>query len=244
MQSHSEAPIVCASRYSHCVVLTVTVLMALVLIIATPRAVQAARGPASDPTAAAQVDGPEKPGAESAEAAVERLHEALLAAMKIPGVDGFASRVEAIEPAVLGVFDFTTIGGLVLGAHWKAMNQADRERFLVVFRRYVVANYAAEFDSFAGHTFHTDASAEQQPHVVVVRARLVTGAGDTHRFDYQTKEKDGRWFIVNVAVDGVSDVALKRAQYDAVIRKDGFDALLGTLEDKIAGFARGEKDDD
>lgn len=202
---------------------------------------------AIEPGTPAGPDGAEAetlPGADSPEQAVQRLHDALLAAMKIPGVEGFGSRVETIRPAVLGVFDFSTIGRLVLGGHWKTLPEAQREEFLGVFKRYVVANYAAEFDSYAGHEFRIDGAGEQQPSVVVVRARLVTGAGETHRFDYQTREKDGRWFVVNVAVDGVSDLALKRAQYDAVIRKDGLPALLATLEEKIAGFARGETDDD
>ena len=41
------------------------------------------------------------------------------------------------------------------------------------------------------------------------------------------------WKIINILADGVSDLALKRAEYSAIIQRDGFSALLSLLEQKI-----------
>jgi phospholipid transport system substrate-binding protein len=39
-------------------------------------------------------------------------------------------------------------------------------------------------------------------------------------------------------VDGISDLALKKAQYTSVIDREGFDALLNKLTQKIADYAK------
>jgi len=178
------------------------------------------------------------------EASVESLHDALIEAMKIPGEDGYERRVELLDPVVRSLFDFRMISRLVLGSHWRDAGGEQREAFLDVFSRYSVANYASEFASFSDQVFRTIETVDQRRGVVVVRSTLESGGGETHRFDYQLRARDGRWLIIGVAVDGVSDIATKRTQYNAVIKRDGFDALLGTLEEKIRDFERGGEDDD
>ena len=215
---------------------TLSCLAFVVCLVVTPPCAMALSGASGRGALADDDAGPR--------ATVERLNDALIAAMKTPGVDGYSARWETLDPVVRDSFDFPTVARLVLGARWKTYDQPTRDRFLDVFSRYVVANYAAEFDSYSGHEFRTDEVREQHRGVVVVRCTLSTGSGETHPFDYQLREKGGHWLIINVAVDGVSDLALKRSQYAAVIKKNGFDALLSTLEDKVRGFARGEKDDD
>ncbi len=202
-------------------------------------------GPCVTAGAFAQVAADRAPiDASTPAATVESLHAAIIAAMQKPGVAAYPDRLALLDPVVRALFDFPTIARLVLGSRWSDAAPADRDRFIDTFSRYSVANYAAEFDSFSGHAFKTDSVTTPRDRVAVVRSTLTTGAGETHRFDYQLREQGGRWLVVGVAVDGVNDIALKRSQYDAVIKKDGFEALLKSLETKIRGFARGEKEDD
>lgn len=211
-------------------------ILALTVLVAVPASSWAGEDPTSQRT----------PGG-----VVERLHAALIEAMKIGKQGGYRQRVSAIEQDVLECYDFPVVGRVVLGEHWERLEADERDRFLDVFRRYVVSNYAAEFDSYNGHYFRTVRSEEQRPGLAVVRSILTTGTGAEHRFDYQLRRTEHRvegrteerWRIVGVAVDGVSNLALQRSQYTAVIDKDGFSALIMTLEEKIRGFARGETGD-
>ncbi|MCZ6893424.1 MAG: ABC transporter substrate-binding protein, partial [Gammaproteobacteria bacterium] len=50
---------------------------------------------------------------------------------------------------------------------------------------------------------------------------------------------DNKWLIVNVIAQGISDLSLKRADYTAVIKKEGFDSLVNRLNDKITAMLRG-----
>ncbi|MBL8528930.1 MAG: ABC transporter substrate-binding protein, partial [Burkholderiales bacterium] len=44
--------------------------------------------------------------------------------------------------------------------------------------------------------------------------------------------------IVNIVADGISDLALKRAQYTSIMEREGFDSLLAKLSQKIADYAK------
>ena len=43
---------------------------------------------------------------------------------------------------------------------------------------------------------------------------------------------------MNVVAQGVSDLSLKRADYTAVIKSEGFDSLINRLEKKIAEMSK------
>ena len=46
---------------------------------------------------------------------------------------------------------------------------------------------------------------------------------------------------MNVFADGVSDLALKRAEYTETVQKKGFAALVALLKAQIAGYAKGSQ---
>jgi ABC-type transporter MlaC component len=78
------------------------------------------------------------------------------------------------------------------------------------------------------------ASADQ-----VVHARLIKSSGEPVKFDYIMRRTDGGWRIVNIIVDGVSDLALKRAEYTSVMRDQSFEALIAQLRQKVQDYAKG-----
>jgi phospholipid transport system substrate-binding protein len=55
--------------------------------------------------------------------------------------------------------------------------------------------------------------------------------------DYLLKKTGDDWSIINIITNGVSDLALKRSEYVAVIQKSGFDVLLAELSVKIDKFS-------
>ena len=41
------------------------------------------------------------------------------------------------------------------------------------------------------------------------------------KFDYMLKEIGDSWRIINIIANGVSDLALKRSEYSAVLQREG-----------------------
>ena len=52
-------------------------------------------------------------------------------------------------------------------------------------------------------------------------------------FNYIVQRNNQKWIIISVIANGINDLSLKRAEYAAIIKKDGFDVLVTKLEQKI-----------
>lgn len=165
-------------------------------------------------------------------AVVERLHVALLEAMRQGDELGFAGRVELLEPVIAASFDFETIASIVTGRSWKTASAEQRDAFLDVFRRLSVATYASNFSSHDGESFVTGDTQESRG-THIVRTHLEQQDGTQIPLNYLLRKNDDGWKIVNVVAQGVSDLSLKRAEYTAIIQDEGFDSLLSRLHEKV-----------
>jgi len=169
---------------------------------------------------------------------VEKLHQNLLQVMTKADTLGFAGRVEALDPVLTEVFDFRTISRIVTGKHWKTLNDEQRAEFIDVFTKLSAATYASNFSEFSGEAFET-LGVEEKRGNLLVRTVIVKADGERVTLDYVLSDNEGMWQIVNVIADGVSDLSLKRADYSAVIKSEGFNSLVGRLSDKIANYRSG-----
>jgi len=195
--------------------------------------------PAAALLLAVSVAAPATGNAPAAEPAgvVERLHAVLLQSMQQADDLGFQGRFRLVEPIVDGAFDFPTIARVVVGRHWKELDDEQRRRFLELFAELSKATYAARFDGFDGEQFRTVAVEPGRDGYRMVRTELDRGRGEPVQLAYLVRNTADGWQIVNVIADGVSDLSLKRADYAAVIREQGFDALLTRLQEQIAQYA-------
>jgi phospholipid transport system substrate-binding protein len=178
-------------------------------------------------------------GAGSApQAVVERLHKTLLQAMTEADRLGYEGRYDLIRPIVQDSFDFNTIARIVTGRYWKEIPDDQREKFKDVFSQLSTATYASNFSEYSGERFET-IDTEEQGGGYVIKTALVKSDGEKIPFNYLLRGSDNEWLIVNVVAQGVSDLSLKRADYTAVIKNEGFDSLVNRLNDKIASMKRG-----
>lgn len=171
---------------------------------------------------------------EPATAPVETLHGALIETMKAGGARrDAASRARSLEPVVHRVFDLERLARVALGPHWNTLDSGQRARMVDVVSRYTAASYAARFDGYSGERFETTGTRPLRRGRVLVRTLLHPPGGEPVRLDYVVQPRGG-WRIVNVVANGVSELALRRAEYDAVMAAEGFDELVGRLERQIA----------
>ena len=177
-------------------------------------------------------------GEKSPHEVVERLHETLLQAMTEAEQLGYDGRYDLISPIVEESFDFNTIARVVTGRYWNDIEDDQRDKFKNVFKQLSTATYANNFSDFSGERFET-ITTEERRGGFVVKTALVKSDGEKISFNYLLRGNDNEWFIVNVIAQGVSDLSLKRADYTAVIKSEGFDSLVNRLNDKIAAMKHG-----
>jgi phospholipid transport system substrate-binding protein len=165
---------------------------------------------------------------------VSKLQEALIKAMREGAKLGYQGRYELLAPVVDQTHDLDFIARTTLGANWAQLSPEQQRTFTDVFRKLSIATYAGWFKEHDGERFEF---LEQQPmprDQVMVRSKLIQSGGDPVRFDYILRQGKEGWRIVNILADGVSDLALKRVEYRAILQRDGFQKLVDMLKKKIA----------
>lgn len=172
-------------------------------------------------------------------AVVRHFQNTLITVMKAGKSLGFKGRYGKLVPAVHKSHDVAYIAQLTLGPYWERLTVNERQAFVQAFTELTVATYAAQFRRYSGQAFHRVTSQKVAQGDVLVETELMARGHKEATIDYLVAPTAGRWEIVNIVANGVSDLALKRAQYTAIIRKKGFPALLATLRAKVAQLSHG-----
>ena len=181
----------------------------------------------------AQADGPAE-----ARKPVERLNSTLIEVMKGGQKLGYAGRYKKLDPVVKETFEFEAVSIIALGTHWKKLEQPQKLAFMAKLTDLSVATYAAQFKEYGGESFQFDSSQDVKGGKLLLRYNLVAPNEKPIKFEYFVGQFNGQWHIINIVVDGISDLALKKAQYTSVIDREGFDALLAKLTQKINDYAK------
>ena len=175
----------------------------------------------------------ETPDTGGPEQIVNQLHETLLKGMREGERLGYKGRVELLAPVIGHTHDLDFIARTTLGANWTQLDAEQQRTFTDVFRKLSIGTYAGWFKSYDGERFEFLEQQSMPRDQILVRSRLVPLKGEPVRFDYILRHGKGGWRIVNILADGVSDLALKRVEYRAVLQRDGFSTLIDMLKKKI-----------
>jgi len=192
----------------------------------------AAAAPAADPAALREP--------------VEKLYAALLEVMKRAEELGFEGRYRVLEPVIGGSYDLPFMAELILGRQWRALSPDQQKLWLETFARLTVSTYADRFDGYAGERFEVGAVEAGTQGTSLVRTKIVKGDGDPVNLDYRMRlAAAGGWRIIDVFLNGtVSELALRRSEYGALMRRDGFDALIAAVREKIAAAEAGTSEEE
>ena len=169
-----------------------------------------------------------------ATAVIDRFHATLLLVMKDAQALGVDGRRAKLEPVMDETYDFGGMAQRSLGPAWAKLDDAEHARFEQVFRALILRTYATRFNGYESERFETLGVEPSIAGTAIVRSVLHTAKEDVH-LDYRMRETASGWRVIDVYLGGtVSELALKRAEYTAVLEREGFDALVSALETKVA----------
>jgi phospholipid transport system substrate-binding protein len=173
--------------------------------------------------------------ATAARAAVERFYAELLKVMKRSGELAYEERYAQLDPVVQQIYDLPFMSAKTLGRHWRGLSEEDRERWVSTFTRLTVSTYAERFDDYSGQRFEVLNAQPSMYETVMVRTQILPPGEEPVELDYRLRGADGSWRIIDVFMNGtVSELALRRSEYSSVVKRDGFESLVSSLEEKIA----------
>ncbi|HZF31992.1 MAG TPA: ABC transporter substrate-binding protein [Gammaproteobacteria bacterium] len=144
-------------------------------------------------------------------------------------------RYGALVPLVEATHDLPYIAEFALRRQWPTLSAADRERFVAAFERLSVMTYASRFKNVTPATFKStgSATAADGGRMQVATAIARPNAADVS-LEYLLQQRPDGWKIINIVADGVSDLALKRAEYQRILASGTLDDLIKELDAQTA----------
>ncbi|NBC37842.1 hopanoid biosynthesis protein HpnM [Novosphingobium sp. FSY-8] len=169
--------------------------------------------------------------ADPALATVEALDNGLIALMKAAaGGANQAARARQIGPVVDRAFDIPAMARLAVGAPWTGFSPQDQTAVVAAFRAMTVAQYATNFDGYAGEKIAITGPVETRGADKLVRTQLTGPRGTNESLNYRLRQSGGQWKIIDVIYrQGVSELATRRSDFAAVVAKGGAPALIQHL---------------
>jgi phospholipid transport system substrate-binding protein len=169
--------------------------------------------------------------AASPAATIATLQKGLVAAASGRPNATIDERYRALEPLILATHNLPYIAEFALRRQWASLGDADRQRFISAFERLSVMTYATRFKAVGADTFRavTPGTPDASGRVQVTTAVARVSQPDVS-LTYLLQQDAMGWRIINIIADGVSDLALKRAEYQRVFAKGGLEGLLAELD--------------
>ncbi len=165
---------------------------------------------------------------------IENLHGKLLYNMQNAEELGYQGRLDRISPVIEESFDFPLIAKVILSRYWKQINDEQKTRFIDTLKELTISTYAARFDGYNDDRFETGTIEDLKKGRKLVKTKIVSNTNSEDKLEYLVHKRDGRWYIISVIANGVNDLSLKRAEYSAVIKDQGFDQLIDKIANKIS----------
>ena len=200
------------------------------LLAATPLAVPAvAQEPAENPTTQSAED-----------AASSRVDGAIKFAQTLTGdataalTDETASEADKLNnfrEVLSNGLALETIGRFMLGESRNSLTEEQSTRYQTIFPQYITQLYAEQFDEIVGRPLQVKDAREIGRKDVIVRTQFDRDNDSPILVDWRVRElKSGDRKAIDIIVQGVSIMLVKREEFSSYIAANGVDALLDRLE--------------
>lgn len=142
-----------------------------------------------------------------------------------------ATRLSNFQDVLSDGLALETIGKFMLGETRNDMSDTQTERYNAVFPEYITKLYAEQFDEIVGKPLEVMDAREIGRKDVIVRTQFERADDSPILVDWRVRElKTGERKAIDIIVQGVSIMLVKREEFSSFIATNGVDALLDRLE--------------
>jgi phospholipid transport system substrate-binding protein len=175
-----------------------------------------------------------------AAARVSALYDALLQTMKQARQLGLKGRYDKLTPVLAKTYDLPLMSRIAVGQSWDALSAPQRQSIVNAFTRMTTATYANRFDGFSGETLQVVETVDRPNGDKLVKTRVVQSDGKTISLNYLVRNTGKDWRVIDVYLNGtISELASRRAEFGAILKSGGPDALVASLNKQGDKLLRG-----
>jgi len=119
-------------------------------------------------------------------------------------------------------FDMNTIARFALGRYWRVSSAEQRKEYQALFRDMIVEVYSRRFGEYDGQQLEVRSSRRDNDKDVTVNSFIVPdGGGQEIQVDWRVRQKNGKYKVIDVMVEGVSMALTQRSDFSSVIQRGG-----------------------
>ncbi len=164
---------------------------------------------------------------------VERFQAHLLEVMKEAQKLNIRQRYERLEPSVEKSFHLPLMVQIATAGHWAQATPNERMQLINAFRRMSITTLATLFDSYEGETFQVIAEKPGPQQTQVVMTKITKADNTKISIAYVARKFDDGWRLIDVIVDnGISELMVRRSEYNLVLKNEGISGLVNLLNRK------------
>ncbi len=138
------------------------------------------------------------------------------------------------------LFDFDEMSRRMLADHWQEISPRQQGEFVRLFTELIEQSYLRGLRhvppaaiTFLGETVNGS--------YAQVTSSIATSRFGETSVEYRLMDRDGRWAVYDVVLDGVSLVSSYRSQFTSILRTSSFAQLLEKLRSREPADSRNEQ---
>ncbi len=117
-------------------------------------------------------------------------------------------------------FDLPDAARFVLGPNARRLTPEQNQEFVTIFGEYLAQAYSKRLAEYGGEPFHVTGS-RQNGAESVVSSQIQRRNSAPVEIDWHVSDRDGRWQVTDVYVDGVSMKVTHRQEFASIIQRNG-----------------------
>ena len=164
---------------------------------------------------------------------IENVGQQAINILKTP-IEDLQTRELLFEKMLNNHFDKKLIHRAVLGKASKGASESELIRFGKAFDKHIVKVYASQLGVYSNQLFIIDKAFKKGKKDTIVSSHIEHETAPPLRIDWRLRDRGEGTKIIDIAIEGVSLLATKRADFGASIKKGGLHSLIIDLETKNA----------
>jgi phospholipid transport system substrate-binding protein len=146
-----------------------------------------------------------------------------------------------VKKLVGSFLDYGELAKRALNKNWDKITPKQREEFVETLRQLVERSYLRQMHGSPNYNikYEKEEKTGSEATVTATLNTVARGKKTKVALEYKMLWKDGHWLVYDVVTDEQSMLENYRAEFNKIINRDGFDALLKKMRKKLD-----EKDDD
>jgi len=147
------------------------------------------------------------------------------------GPEKAEEKKKSIRNVVDEVIDWEEMSRRSLGIHWQKRTDEEKREFVRLFSLLIEKTYRDKAEDYAGEKVNY-VGEKIDGDYAEVESRILTSKNTEIPVNYKMTKKQGKWWVYDIVIEGVSFVNNYRTQFNSILSSSSYPGLVKQLKAK------------